>query len=180
MARMDSPRHATAIAILGSPNDAEGHLHSIAVERCEYALALAECNPDAWLLLTGGYGEHFNVTPLPHAEYLRRWLHGRGVSESRLLPFAESRNTLEDASLSKALVVDRGIRTLVVVTSDYHLERARFVFEREFADTDVTLVFTATRTREADCQLDVAALKAHEKRALDRLRQKVDQSRHIG
>jgi len=38
-ARMDLPRHAMAIAILGSPNDAEGHLHSIAVERCECARA---------------------------------------------------------------------------------------------------------------------------------------------
>lgn len=170
---VSNPRPPTApgvILVLGSPNDAHGNLHSVGVERCRRALRLHRDNP-AWpLLLTGGFGEHFNTTVQPHAAYLRRWLEAHGVPPAVFLPFAESRNTLEDASLAKPLALATGARLAVVVTSDYHADRARFVFEREFAGTGVALFFVTTETDEAACQLDLPALKRHEVAALARLR----------
>jgi uncharacterized SAM-binding protein YcdF (DUF218 family) len=61
-------------------------------------------------------------------------------------------------------------RGVIVVTSDYHLDRARFVFAREFAGTDVTLAFIGVATDEARCELDLPALKKHEREALQRLK----------
>ncbi len=84
--------------------------------------------------------------------------------------FAESRNTREDASLAKPILLATGARLALVVTSDFHADRARFVFEREFAGTGVTLAFVATETDEAACRLDLPALKRHEVAALARLR----------
>jgi uncharacterized SAM-binding protein YcdF (DUF218 family) len=81
-----------------------------------------------------------------------------------------SSNTLEDASLSKPIALKYGARRLVVVTSDYHLDRARYIFEREFADTEINFLFSACRTDEAACQLDLGALKKHEREALARLK----------
>ncbi len=151
-----------------------GRLHSIALERCEIAARLSANNPDAKLLLTGGYGQHFNTTSRPHAAYLRQRLVSLGVAESRFLPDALSRNTLEDAGLSKPIVLEHAGRYLVVVTSDYHVPRARFLFEREFADTEVALFFVPSVTDEADCDLELSPLKVHEKRALARLLGEVD------
>jgi uncharacterized SAM-binding protein YcdF (DUF218 family) len=162
---------AGVIIVLGSPNDEQGNLHRVGVERCEEARRLRTDHPDWKLLLTGGYGAHFNTTGRPHADYLKRWLVEHGVPASAFLPFAESRNTLEDAALARPIVVAAGAREAIVVTSDYHLERARFVFEREFAPTGVALRFVATATDERDCRLDLAALRAHEREALTRLRQ---------
>ncbi|MFT3829926.1 MAG: YdcF family protein [Opitutaceae bacterium] len=162
------------LIVLGSPNDEHGNLHSLAVERCRRALRLHRDNPGWPLLLTGGFGEHFNTTAQPHAAYLRRWLEEHGVPAAAFLPFAESRNTLEDASLARPILLATGARVALVVTSDYHADRARFVFEREFAGTGVTLCFVATETDESACRLDLAALKRHEVAALARLRSASD------
>jgi uncharacterized SAM-binding protein YcdF (DUF218 family) len=159
------------IIVLGSPNDEQGNLHSVGVERCELALRLGTENPDWKLLLTGGFGAHFNTTSQPHASYLQRWLQEQGVPVTAFLPFAESRNTIEDAALARPIALAAGAQGAMVVTSDYHLDRARFVFEREFAHTGVALQFVATVTDESRCRLDLAALRKHEREALTRLRQ---------
>ncbi len=164
------PTPPGVILLLGSPNDDQGNLHSLAVERCHRALRLHRDNP-AWpLLLTGGFGAHFNTTDRPHAFYLRRWLEEHSVPTAAFLPFAESRNTLEDASLAKPIVLATGARFAVVVTSDFHADRARFVFDREFAGSGMTLCIIATETDESACRLDLAALRRHEVAALARLR----------
>jgi uncharacterized SAM-binding protein YcdF (DUF218 family) len=162
---------AGVIIVLGSPNDEQGNLHGAGLERCACARQLHTENPDWKLLLTGGFGAHFNTTGRPHAFYLRRWLCEHGVPATAFLPFAESRNTLEDAALARPIVLAAGARDVTVVTSDYHLERARFIFEREFAGTGVALQFVAAVTDESRCRLDLAALRNHEREALVRLRQ---------
>jgi hypothetical protein len=59
---------------------------------------------------------------------------------------------------------------IVVITSDYHVDRARYIFEREFADTQVHIEFSASQTEEGVCELDLKALKKHEQEALGKLR----------
>lgn len=156
--------------VLGSPNDDCGNLHSVAVERCQAALRLHRDNPEWRLLLTGGFGMHFNTTDRPHAHYLQQRLLAHGADPNAFLRFAESRNTLEDAALSWPIVLESGARLAFVITSDYHLARARLVFEREFAGTGIPLLFLGTPTNESICQLDIAALRAHETAALAKLR----------
>jgi uncharacterized SAM-binding protein YcdF (DUF218 family) len=158
------------LIVLGSPNDQHGRLHSVALERCACALRLHRDNPEWPLLLTGGFGAHFNTADRPHAWYLGSHLREHGVPEQALLPFALSRSTLEDASLAKPIALASGAQAAVVITSDYHVERARWVFLREFADTTLTLLFCATVTDESRCELDLAALKRHEREALGRFR----------
>jgi hypothetical protein len=53
------------IIVLGSPNDDKGNLFSVAVERCEAALRLLADRPGWKVLLTGGFGAHFNTTGTP-------------------------------------------------------------------------------------------------------------------
>lgn len=158
------------IIVLGSPNSEDGELYSVAKERCELALTEYAKRPGWKFLLTGGYGAHFNTTSQPHAAYLRRYLVKRGVSSQAIVEFAESTNTLQDASLSKPIVLKYGAPEFVVVTSDYHLDRARYVFEREFADAGVHIEFSVSQTDGAACEFDLEAQKKHEQEALERLR----------
>ena len=164
------------IVVLGSPNSEAGELSTIAKERCELALAeYAKC-PDWKFLLTGGYGTHFNTTDQPHATYLKRHLVSRGVPAQEILEFVESTNTLQDASLSKPIVLKYRVPEIVVVTSDYHAARAHYVFEREFADTGVRISFLASQTDEAVCEFDLDAQKKHEQQALAKLKEKDKQT----
>jgi uncharacterized SAM-binding protein YcdF (DUF218 family) len=158
------------IVVLGSPNSEDGELYSVARERCRVALDEYAVRAGWKLLLTGGYGAHFNTTGQPHADYLKDYLTARGIPEDDIVEFAESRNTIEDASLSKPIVLNYGVAHILVITSDYHAARARYVFEREFADTRVEIAFSVAHTDQAACELDLEALKRHEREALDRLK----------
>jgi hypothetical protein len=171
------------IVVLGSPNAEDGELYSVARQRCEQALAeyarrraLAKsAQRHRWkFLLTGGYGEHFNTTDKPHAAYLMRYLVERGVPHDAFVEFAESGNTLEDASLAKPIVQRYEVFEIVVVTSDFHLDRARVIFEREFSDTNVRITFSVCKTDEQTYEFDLEAQKQHERKSLARLRKSGD------
>jgi uncharacterized SAM-binding protein YcdF (DUF218 family) len=159
------------IVVLGSPNSGDGELTSVGKERCELALVEYGRHPGWKLLLTGGYGAHFNTTDRPHAAYLKEYLLNRAVPRQAIVEFAESSNTLEDASLSKVIVLKYGAPEIVVVTSDYHLDRARAIFEREFADTEVRIHFSASQTDEEACPFDFEAQKKHEQDAVAKLKE---------
>ena len=167
---MSIPHMSGLIVVLGSPNAEDGELYSVAKERCQLALDEYAGCPGWKILLTGGYGAHFNTTHQPHAAYLKRYLMARGIPQNDIVEFAESSNTIEDASLSKPIVHRYAVRHILVITSDYHQDRARYVFEKEFANTDVRIEFSIAQTDEAACELDLTALKQHERAALERLK----------
>ena len=154
------------IVVLGSPNSDAGELSSIARERCRLALRLHRRHPRFAILPTGGFGPHFNPTTRPHGAYLAEELVRLGVPATRLLAPIESSNTVEDATLSRPVIEALGPRRVLVVTSDYHVARARFVFARVF---DLDLEWHATRTDVTGCTEDLDALRAHERRALMQL-----------
>jgi len=157
----------TAIVVLGSPNDSEGNLSIIAIERCQQALTEYSQNPDAYILPTGGWGEHFNTTDKPHGHYLRQYLTAHGVPERRILECAESKNTVQDAALAKPIVERHRITELIIVTSDFHVPRAQFLFQREFPN--IRLSFSAAKTNLPED--DLTERKQHEETALNRLKQ---------
>ncbi len=154
------------IIVLGSPNDAEGRLSSIALERCERTLVEHRKHPDFRILPTGGWGEHFNTTDRAHGHYVRQELLRRGVCEAAFLPCAESSNTIEDATLSRPILDEHPNAELIVVTSDFHEGRARFLFEREFPERRIRFSTSETHLPTDD----LARRRAHEERALERLR----------
>jgi len=55
----------------------------------------------------------------------------RGVPKERIVPFPQDAdNTREEATALKALVSRKGWKSVIVVTSNYHTRRARFIFRR--------------------------------------------------
>lgn len=155
------------IVVLGSPNDAQGQLSSIARERCEQAWREFQAHPDYRVLPTGGWGEHFNTTDKPHGHYTRQELIRLGVPETAFLACALSSHTGEDATLSRPILDQHPDAELIVVTSDFHAARVLFVFRREFLARKITLSTSVTNL-PAD---ELAHLHAHESQALARLKE---------
>jgi uncharacterized SAM-binding protein YcdF (DUF218 family) len=57
----------------------------------------------------------------------------RGVPRERILRFPQDTDsTLEEAAALAQFSVDRHFRSVIVVTSNYHTRRARYIFEKEF------------------------------------------------
>jgi len=156
------------IIVLGSPNDGDGGLSSIAMERCAQALAEFRRNPDFAILPTGGWGTHFNTTDKPHAFYVQKELLARGIPEKAFLPFVKSSNTLEDASLSGPILDTYPGLELIVVTSDFHAARARYIFEHQFPERSIRISACGTELP----QDALIRLQAHEDQALEELKKR--------
>ena len=153
------------IVVLGSPNDAKGRLLSVALERCSLAHAEYRQHPGYAILPTGGWGEHFNTTGKAHGHYLKQELMEQGIPEEAFLPCTESSNTIEDALLSRETLDFYPDTELIVVTSDFHVPRARKLFEREFPGRSIRMSGSVTHLSPEV----LARLREHEKKALERL-----------
>lgn len=158
-----------AIVLLGASNDAAGQLGPHARDRCDTILRLAGQNPAWKVLLTGGFGPHFNVTSRPHTDYVRDYLVERGLDTNRLLAPALSLNTLEDATMSLRILKMSRVEMAVIVTSDFHVPRSQFIFEQLFKQAGIGLSFIGVPVRDGS-EIDLPARIMHEQQALARLR----------
>jgi uncharacterized SAM-binding protein YcdF (DUF218 family) len=160
------------VVILGSPNDAAGNLSEIGQGRVRLGFETYRnlAAQGYRLLLTGGYGEHFNTTPQPNAYYAQRLLLDMGVPAEHILEFAESRNTVDDALKSRPIVDKYGGHHLIIVSSDFHLGRVQFVFERVFLDKRVE--FLGAPYLESRAAEERERLVAHEARELKSLQER--------
>ena len=153
------------LLLLGSPNDEKGELSQIALDRINYAYDIYKSNGDIKLLCTGGFGEHFNTTNLPHAHYAQKALLEKGALQKDFLPFVLSSNTYEDFEIAKQTIEKNAPDLLVVVTSDFHIERA-ILLHKMLIDYPWTIFLPA---KSSLCESALLSLIRHEEQAIKRL-----------
>jgi len=149
------------LMVLGAPNSPEGELSNIAKSRLDCAVELYTA--DKKILCTGGWGNHFNTSPLAHAVYSKTYLLQKGIPEHAFLELALSANTVEDAVKSKMILSQLDNPSITIITSDFHLERVRLIFREvlegfEFKFVAVKSDFLDSREQEK--------LVAHEQAAI--------------
>jgi uncharacterized SAM-binding protein YcdF (DUF218 family) len=153
-----------AIVILGSPNDSNGNLLPIAISRAEAALIEYKKTNNCKFLCTGGFGESFNVTDIPHGQYLQNYLIAKGVPSSSFIEIALSSYTLEDATLSKPILAQYAITRCTLVTSDFHMERAKLVFNQILPH----IAFNYVESKTLVSKEEIQKLVKHEVSAIKR------------
>ncbi len=84
------------------------------------------------------------------ADYLARQLEAWGIEKDRILIEPEARNTVENAERSRALVEARSFKTVLMVTSAFHMPRAQGCFRAVGLEPDVLPVDYRMRAPEAD------------------------------
>ena len=92
-------------------------------ERLTAFVALARQYPDAKLLFTGGSASVVDTVDR-EADVARTVFEGVGLDVSRVTFERDSRNTYENAVMSKAVVQPQPGETWLLVTSAYHMPRA--------------------------------------------------------
>lgn len=157
------------IVILGSPNDEAGNLSDMGRGRVTKGFEeyLARRDKGWKILLTGGFGAHFNTTDKPNAYYAQQILHDLGVPTYDIVEFAESRDTVDDALQARPIIEKYQVSALVVVSSDFHLDRVRFIFSTIFPNQKITFSgsdYLASRPLD-----EQERLVAHEQRELKSL-----------
>tara|TARA_Y100001934_G_scaffold231249_1_gene279264 strand:+ start:4490 stop:5032 length:543 start_codon:yes stop_codon:yes gene_type:complete len=153
------------IVLLGAPNSPAGELSGIARERCDLVAEEHRKRPDWLILPTGGHGEHFNTAPEPHFVYATRYLVEQGIGEDSMFSGVSSQNTVEDASMAARRIRSAGVTDVVIVTSDFHMARAEFLFRRELPEIRLDVTGSTTDLPEEE----LTQLRDHEERALARL-----------
>ena len=96
------------------------------VNRLEAALDYLNAHPDCIAIVSGGQGEGEDIT---EAEAMYSWLTARGIPERRIISENRARNTLENLEYSFALIPDAEHANIAVVSSEYHLYRAKLLAE---------------------------------------------------
>lgn len=99
-----------------------------AAERFTEAVTLARRHPDASLVFTGGSGSLFDQS-MKEAPAALALLKGLGIETARIVLEDQSRDTYENAVLTRALVQPQAGERWVLVTSAFHMPRAVGVFE---------------------------------------------------
>ncbi|TMP44657.1 hypothetical protein CWB96_16220 [Pseudoalteromonas citrea] len=157
------------VVILGSPNDDSGELSEMGKGRVSKGLEeyLAKRNSGWKLLLTGGFGEHFNMTDHPNAYYAKQILLENNVSAVDIVEFAESSDTVDDALKARPIVDKYSVDSLIVVSSDFHLNRVKFIFGEVFPDKNIA--FSASPYLDNIGTEQQAILLNHEKKELESL-----------
>ena len=152
------------IVVLGSPNFPDGTLGPIALDRLQGCLSVFDSKKYK-ILCTGGFGSHFNTSPIAHANYLKDFLIQKGVPSTAFLSLALSSNTVEDAVMSKSILIKTEFKDLVIITSEYHVARVKFIFTEILKDFNLN--FNAVTHHSIDDVLE--PLIQHEKMAMDQL-----------
>lgn len=152
------------LVVLGAPNSPSGELSGISKSR------LACCkeifNKEQLILCTGGWGAHFNTSDKPHAYYGKKYLIENGLSESNFLAFALSENTVDDAIKVKSIVSNLDNVELTVITSDFHVERAKLIFNEVLKEYEIEFLGVKSDLTEEE----LIKLTAHEHRAITSIR----------
>ena len=152
------------IVVLGSPNFPDGTLGPIALDRLQGCLSIYDPTQHQ-ILCTGGFGAHFNTSPIAHANYLKDFLVEQGVPLTAFLPLALSSNTVEDAVMSKSILKEVEYKDLIIITSEYHVARVEFIFTEIFKYFNLN--FKSVAHHSIDDVLE--PLIQHEKMAMDQL-----------
>lgn len=127
-AKTDEDPQADYIIVLGAGIYGTRASRSL-TDRLTETLAYLEEYPDAVAILSGGQGEHEDIT---EAECMYRWLTERGIAAERLIKEEAATSTQENLQFSFDIIVEHGDAdaTVAVVTSEYHLLRANLMAEK--------------------------------------------------
>ncbi len=119
----DEDPEADVLIVLGAGVD--GTVPSVSLsDRLCAALDYLERYPDARCVVTGGQGFGEEIT---EARCMADWLCSHGVDPARVLLEEQATDTFENLRFSFALLGEDFDGTAAVLTSDYHVMRARWI-----------------------------------------------------
>ncbi|MCL1963667.1 MAG: YdcF family protein [Firmicutes bacterium] len=119
--RLNAPEPADVMTILGAQVYADGVPSPWLASRLELALTLYAKGYAGKIITTGAQGSD---EPMPEAEMMKAYLVANGVPREAVYCDPASYDTIQNITNAKAIMDARGLRTAIVVTSDYHLWRA--------------------------------------------------------
>lgn len=99
----------------------DGEMTEELEERCDAAAACARSFPDAILVCTGGATGENNPDGHTEAGEMKKYLCLHcGIDATRILTEENAMTTLENARNTMGMLIQAGVESITIVTSDYH------------------------------------------------------------
>lgn len=118
------------LVYLAAPNRSRGQLGEIARRRLERFAELASSMTDARLVLTGGYGSHYNCAPEPHYCYaFDHLIRTAPTVADRIEACLPTRHSFHDVMMSTWYAEATNSSSVTLVTSHYHCDRIRLLVD---------------------------------------------------
>lgn len=120
---------APVVVVFGAKVKETGAPGTPLARRLYKAKEILDARPDAICIASGGKGDD---EPISEAESMKRWLVSAGIDESRVILEDRSHNTIENIKFSRELIEQNDLAdsAVVCVSSDFHVDRIRFISER--------------------------------------------------
>ncbi len=125
--RWDFARQADVIIVLGASVDGDGTPGETLESRIEHAVTLWRRRLARRIICTGGYTGQAHRS---ESSACRATLIALGVPPEAVYIEERSQNTYENARYALEIMVENDLQSAVVVSSGYHLLRARWLFWR--------------------------------------------------
>jgi uncharacterized SAM-binding protein YcdF (DUF218 family) len=122
---------------------------------------------DAIILLSGDEGRLGKSVSLMNAGYAKRLIltrtngHGSGeislnsvfeagVPRSSIIPEYNATSTYTNALYSKDAMLRNGFNSAMVVSSEYHMRRVKYIFNKVYRGTGIKLIYVASQSPHFD------------------------------
>ena len=124
------------IVVLGYQLNPDGTMAEELIGRCTVALNCARQYPNAFIAVTGG-GTAFRKPELTEADQMAAWLKENGVEEKRIIVENLSQTTVQNAQFTGKILLEQypQVKSLAIVTSDYHVPLGCLLFSEQFIFT---------------------------------------------
>lgn len=119
------------LVVFGAPNSPGGELLSVAKSRADLCIRLAREMNQSKIVLTGGFGDHFNVSKNPHWQYVESYITKNGIDPARITGRLNTENTYSDIEqLQTFLSEKKYYGPLILITSEFHTARVSLLSSR--------------------------------------------------
>lgn len=122
---MTSISSTDTIIILGYPSKREGQPSAILRSRLDKGIELYNNGVAKNIILTGSAVRNRNIEAEVMADYCIK----AGVPADKLMLEKKAQNTYENALFARKIMKAHRYRTGTIVTSDFHIHRAKFIFK---------------------------------------------------
>jgi uncharacterized SAM-binding protein YcdF (DUF218 family) len=134
----DTPVKSDVIIVLGG--ETEG-------ERTEKAVTLYKAGMAHQLLFSDGTTLSWRTRAIDEMIALAQKL---GVPDQAIFREERSRSTYENALYTKEILEKKHWKSAIIVTTDWHTRRSRFIFDKVYQNSGIKLTFVGAKDKQFD------------------------------
>ncbi|MFC1780541.1 YdcF family protein [Patescibacteria group bacterium] len=122
------------IIILGHSVSKKGVLSKEQILRLDKGIELLKEGIGKNLLMTGGFGKHFNQTNKSLAEHMKQYALQNDIEDNRIFIEEKSFDTIENIKFSEIIIKENSWKSILIVSSRHHIRRTKMIVNHIWND----------------------------------------------